>query len=132
MRIDRAIVIVSVGVAFAPGGPALAHPGHVHDRPVIRTWELAGGRELTGSFIAVRDGAVWLRDEHDREIVVRLDDLCNLDQMWVNHRLEEIRARNTVPLALLLVLAAPPPDSPAPAIARAFQPFAKKVKTSWD
>jgi hypothetical protein len=140
VRISVRLALASAAVAVVLTSTAPAHPGHdPADRSptgtALRVWTNArDGTRLLALFNAARDGRVHLSDLTGRDIVRNLADLSPDDQTWVRERTAAIRAFNgepapPYPLARLLVLAQPPGP---PAIAKAFEPFAKKVKVTWD
>lgn len=96
-----------------------AHPGNDGASPVaLRHWSINGGN-LIARFVAERDGSVLLRENHGPETRVKLAEIDERDRAWIAERLAAIREVNHVHL-----------DTPAPAIAKSFEPF--KLKTRWD
>ena len=126
----------------------------------MRTWsDKSGVFHVHGSFVAARDGRVQIRKEDDALVSFELERLSPADQEWVQQKLEDIRRANIQRLATLpaqveqsanldeqpLLLAqldsqqASPTaisqsSTKAPAIARAFEPFAKlkAIRYRWD
>ncbi len=83
--------------------PALAHPGHARGRQESaaanqdRTWtDVSGTLPLRGSFVAAKDGQVQIRRPDDSLVSVKLSQLVETDQTWVEQRLSQIERANEV------------------------------------
>ena len=84
---------------------ATGHPGHVHrkssmksDDPVDaneRTWTSAtGAAPLRGAFVTVKDGLVQIRSADEMLVHMKLSELTESDQKWIQRRLTIIRDLN--------------------------------------
>ena len=81
--------------------PALAHPGHARGRQESaaanqdRTWtDVSGTLPLRGSFVAAKDGQVQIRRPDDSLVSLKLSQLVEADQTWVEQRLSQIERAN--------------------------------------
>ena len=119
---------------------AFAHDGtedYVHDRTSesTRTWFIAESRAtIEGTFVAVSDGRVHIRQTDGFVRPVTIDRLAEFDQRWIEQRTAEIAAINTPAGYILTAQQAKlnTSNGDAPAMAESFKPFEKMAKVRWD
>ncbi len=119
---------------------AIAHNGddtHVHSASgyVVRTWTIAeSGATIAGTFVAVRDGRVHIRQTDGFVRPVTIDGLAESDQRWIKERTRAIVALNIDPGYILTAQQAKSKTSngEAPTMAQSFKPFEKVTEVRWD
>ena len=86
---------------LSASSPAFAHPGHSHGKqePASangeRTWtDISGTLPLRGSFVATKNGHVQIRRPDDSLVSVKLSQLVEADQAWVEQRMSRIERAN--------------------------------------
>lgn len=140
------LLLLAIGV-LAPHGASLAHDGadeHVHSSTAInvRTWTIAESKTtIEGTFVAVRDGRVYIRQTDGFVRPVTIDRLAESDQRWIEERTREIAAVNTQPGYVLTSQQAKrtaknsnsaSSDPGLPLLQKSFEPFKSTVKTRSD
>jgi phosphatidylethanolamine-binding protein (PEBP) family uncharacterized protein len=121
---------------------AWAHPGGHggnSDAARSRTFRLAAGdRVARGSLVMVRGGQVRILTENGPQVEVPLDDLSELDRLWISRRVAQMQELNSAPPVAIARPAGVGEDRPAgqaegaPMIAHHFSPFEKTVGLRWD
>ncbi|HEX3871049.1 MAG TPA: YHYH protein [Pirellulales bacterium] len=142
MNIRRQLIALAcIAPVALLAGTATAHPGHDHDHdensPGMRTWtEVNGVFDLAASFVSARDGNVQLRKKNGKLVTLSIDRFSHDDRQWIEDRQTEIRSLNEKKASENLVALAPDvaQQANAPAIAEAFEPFAKlkAITYRWD
>lgn len=138
------LLVISV---LATHEVSLAHDGaddHVHSSPTInvRTWTITESEKtIEGTFVAVRDERVYIRQTDGFVRPVTIDRLAKSDQIWIEERTREIAAINTQPGYFLTSQQAkrttknsiPASSDPRlPLLQKSFEPFRSTVKTRSD
>ena len=101
------ITLMALLALLCANSRAIAHPGHSHRKSGAktadqgfsneRTWtDSAGAHLLNGTFVAVKDGQVQIRQADDSLVSLKLPQLSEADQEWVTQRLAQIRQSNEV------------------------------------
>jgi phosphatidylethanolamine-binding protein (PEBP) family uncharacterized protein len=103
----------------------------------MRTWTEANGVfELQASYVSALDGNVQLRRKDGRLVTLAIEQLSHDDQHWIEHKQAEIRKLNVQahPATQLALAPSNKPDESPPAMAAAFEPFAKlkAITYRWD
>lgn len=139
-------MLLTLGV-LARQSSLFAHDGaddHVHFSPAInvRTWTITESKTtVDGTFVAVRDGRVYIRQSDGFVRPVTIDRLAESDQIWIEERNREIVAVNTQPGYVLTSQQAkrtaknsnPASSDPSlPLLQKSFEPFRSTVKTRSD
>lgn len=140
------LMLLTLGV-LARQSSLFAHDGaddHVHFSPAInvRTWTITVSKTtVDGTFVAVRDGRVYIRQSDGFVRPVTIDRLAESDQIWIEERNREIVAVNTQPGYVLTSQQAkrtaknssPASSDPRlPLLQKSFEPFRSTVKTRSD
>ncbi len=140
------LLLLTLGV-LAKQSSLFAHDGaddHVHSLPAVnvRTWTFTGSNStIEGSFVAVRDGRVYIRQTDGFVRPVTIDRLAEADRGWVGERTREIEAINTQPEYVLTAQQAKrttkgrdaaSSDPGLPLLQKSFEPFKSTVKTRSD
>jgi phosphatidylethanolamine-binding protein (PEBP) family uncharacterized protein len=140
------LLLLAIGV-LAPQSSSFAHDGlneHVHSSPAInvRTWTIAASKTtIEGTFVAVRDGRVYIRQPDGFVRPVTIDRLAASDQSWIEERTREIAAINTQPKYVLTSQQAnqtakgrnaASSDPGLPLLQNSFEPFKSTVQTRSD
>ncbi len=121
---------------------SLAHDGD-HHTSAVRYWSLASGKtRFDGTFVSATGQQVSIRMNDGYLLKINMNRLSEADQKWVKQRQAEIARinQNVVPLLVnsQQISTKTSTDSSArrsiddPAIAKHFEPFAKKIKYRWD
>ena len=134
------IIILSASVLFAHDGA----DDHVHSSAAInvRTWTIAESKTtIEGTFVAVRDERVYIRQTDGFVRPVTIDRLAESDQSWIEERAREIAAINTQSEYVLTSQQAKrtaknsnsaSSDPGLPLLHKSFEPFQSTVKTRSD
>ena len=97
--------LIAMSLFFSMTSLAFPHPGHSPRKPggnthgragsSERTWTDTTGRLLRyGSFVAVKSGDVQIRQSDESLVSLKLSQLSESDQQWVERRVEQIRETN--------------------------------------
>ncbi len=126
-------LIANVWLSLMMSDELVAHSGHGHDRPsqeATRRWHSETGEfAVAGVFVALKDGCIQIRQADDSLRSLPMANVCELDQQWVERRMEEIRELNRQQFQRL-VSSHPNTSSEGTLIEQAFAPFAEnKVLT---
>jgi phosphatidylethanolamine-binding protein (PEBP) family uncharacterized protein len=134
------IIILSASVLFAHDG--LNEHFHSSAAINVRTWTITESKTtIEGTFVAVRDGRVYIRQTDGFVRPVTIDRLAEADQSWIEERTREVAAINTQPE---YVLTSQQPkrivksrnaalsDPGLPLLQKSFEPFKSTVKTRSD
>lgn len=71
-----------------------AHDIHSHDNSAIRKWTLTNHKHLHASFLMMKNGEVYLEDEHGNTRHYPLSQLSATDQQFVKNKERKIAALN--------------------------------------
>ena len=95
------VSIVAFSIAFWSESHALSHPGHSHEKGEVATtknerlWlEKSGSTSVRGSFVSVKDDFVQIQKKDESLVSMKLSQLFESDQRWVEQRMAEIRKAN--------------------------------------
>ena len=95
--------MLAICIWLLRGTLALAHPGynlvenHEHDSGDLRTWsEVTGSFHVRGAFVMAQAGKVQIRCSDQSLVNLKLTELSQDDQNWVELRLAEIRSANVM------------------------------------
>lgn len=134
------VIILSASVLFAHDGA----DDHVHASPAInvRIWTITESKTtIEGTFVAVRDERVYIRQTDGFVRPVTIDRLAESDQIWIEERTREIDAINTQPEYVLTSQQAKrtaqgrntaASDPGLPLLQKSFETFKSTVKTRSD
>ncbi len=133
------LFLLTVGI-LVPQSLAFAHDGtddHLHSSRVeeVRTWTVVeSGVTIEGTFVAVSDGRVHIRQTDGLVRPVTIVRLAESDQRWIEERTREIAAINTQPGYTLTTQRGntSKANGEALAMAESFKPFEKVAKVRWD
>ncbi len=139
------LLLLSLGV-LASQSSLFAHDGaddHVHSSAAInvRTWTIDESKTtIEGTFVAVKDARVYIRQTDGLVRPVTIDRLAASDQSWIEERTREIAAINTQPRYVLTSQQAKraaksrnaSSDPGLPLLQKSFEPFKSTVKTRSD
>jgi phosphatidylethanolamine-binding protein (PEBP) family uncharacterized protein len=133
------IIILSASVLFAHDG--LDEHFHSSTAINVRTWTITESKTtIEGTFVAVRDGRVYIRQVDGLVRPVTIDRLAESDQSWIEERTREIEAINTQPGYVLASQQAKraaksrnaSSDPGLPLLQKSFESFKSTVKTRSD